>query len=280
MFELQSHRGARFLWPENTIAGIEGALALGVDTIEVDAVLTADGLPVLFHDLHLTPALVRRRDGAWIGAPGAAIASLRWADLLAYDVGRLRPATRHASRFPSQAPVDGAGIPRLADACRRLGGTGVRLEIDIKCAASPAATAEAVVAACAAVPGCEVGYRSFNWAVLRRIGQIAPTLPAHTLPAEVAAQAAMLNGGAGPACGQARWAPDHRQLRRHHIVSAHQLGLRVLPWTVNQPRRMAQLIAWRADGLCTDRPDVARAVMQAQGLPLPRPVVPAPTPPR
>jgi glycerophosphoryl diester phosphodiesterase len=65
------------------------------------------------------------------------------------------------------------------------------------------------------------------------------------------------------------WAPDHTWVDPEQIEEAHALGLEVIPWTVNEPTRMRRLIDWGIDGLITDRPDLARIVMQEAGLPLP-----------
>ena len=77
-----------------------------------------------------------------------------------------------------------------------------------------------------------------------------------SVPATVAAA-----GAAG-----ATWAPDFRELDPDCVAEARALGLRVVPWTVNDPGAMARLIAWGVDGLCTDRPDLARIVMAEMGL--------------
>jgi len=55
-FEIHGHRGARGLLPENTIDSFRGALALGVDALELDVGMTADGVAVVTHD----PALAAR----------------------------------------------------------------------------------------------------------------------------------------------------------------------------------------------------------------------------
>lgn len=62
-FDLQGHRGARGLAPENTIAGFARALAIGVTTLELDTVVTKDGVVVVSHNPHLEPALVRDAAG-------------------------------------------------------------------------------------------------------------------------------------------------------------------------------------------------------------------------
>ena len=52
------------------------------------------------------------------------------------------------------------------------------------------------------------------------------------------------------------------------MAEAQGLGLKVLPWTVNDPADMARLIDWRVDGIITDYPDRLRKVLAEKGLPL------------
>jgi glycerophosphoryl diester phosphodiesterase len=73
--DLQGHRGARGLFPENTLSGFAGALAIGVTTLELDVTLTADGIVVVSHDPRLNPDHTRTGDGAWLRQPGASIGS-------------------------------------------------------------------------------------------------------------------------------------------------------------------------------------------------------------
>jgi glycerophosphoryl diester phosphodiesterase len=114
-FDLQGHRGARGLAPENTLAAFEAALAVGVVTLELDTVLTRDDVVVISHDATLNPDLTRDAGGRFIDGPGPAIRSLRLDELRSYDVGRLRPGSRYAQNFPEQVGVDGQRIPTLAE---------------------------------------------------------------------------------------------------------------------------------------------------------------------
>ena len=90
--DLQGHRGTRGLAPENTLAAVRTALAVGVPTLETDLAMTRDGVLVLSHDPHLSAALTRGSDGRWLSDDGASIFSLSARDLAQYDVGRLNPA--------------------------------------------------------------------------------------------------------------------------------------------------------------------------------------------
>ena len=105
---LIGHRGARGLFPENTMDGFRRALALGVDGIEIDVAITADGVPVVSHDPALNPDITRL-NGEWLPARGPLIRDLRADELAAYDVGRIRPGSRYAALYLDQEPSDGAG---------------------------------------------------------------------------------------------------------------------------------------------------------------------------
>jgi len=94
-FDLQGHRGARGLFPENSLPGFEGALALGVTTLEMDLGMTRDGVLVVHHDRRLDPERTRGPDGVWLEEPGPMLVELDFAALQVYDLGRLRPGSRH-----------------------------------------------------------------------------------------------------------------------------------------------------------------------------------------
>ena len=272
-FDLQGHRGARGLWPENTLPGFAAALAIGVTSIEFDVVLTEDSVPVVFHDLALHPDRVRGSDGNWIRPPGCPVARLSAASLMSYDVGRLRPRSRSAARFPQQKAVDGARVPALEDVCALLSGTGVRLDIEIKPAASAERAVDAVLACVDQAGAKHVSFRSFDWHVLRLIRQRRDGAPLAWLTAGLprarpAVVAAEVSGISWPKWTPV-WAPDHRTLLKRDVTRAHALGLLVVPYTVNRPGRMAQLLRWGADGFCTDRPDIGRGVLEAAGIALP-----------
>src|SRR3954452_25615833 len=74
--DLQGHRGARGLFPENTLEGFRAARALGVTAFELDVGMTADGVVVVSHDPALTPDISRDADGVWLHGRGPLIRSL------------------------------------------------------------------------------------------------------------------------------------------------------------------------------------------------------------
>jgi glycerophosphoryl diester phosphodiesterase len=71
------------------------------------------------------------------------------------------------------------------------------------------------------------------------------------------------------AAGCAIWSPNGGALTQALVEEAHALGLRVLPWTVNEPEAMDRFAGWGVDGIITDYPDRLRTVLQARGTALP-----------
>lgn len=285
---VHGHRGARGLFPENTLAGFAGALAIGVDTLELDVAVTADDVVVVTHDPRLNPDITRTRNGDWLAAPGATIRSLRAADLAGYDVGRIRPGSAYEAAFPDQVPHDGATIPTLAEVLRIDPQACFNIELKTfpwhPClAVDGAAMAEAVVAL-ADTHGAagSIIVQSFDWRGPRWLRRTRPDIRLAWLTSSTFLAGARLwwdgphpadFGGsvarAVAAEGGPTWGPDYADLTEDAVAEAHALGLRVVPWTVNQPEDMRRLIRWGVDGLITDRPDLARGVLAEAGYPLP-----------
>ena len=111
----EGHRGCRGLRPENTLDAFDHAIELGVDTLEMDTMLTADDVLVIHHDEHLNPDITRDETGAWLAATGPALRTLTVEQLERYDVGRIKPGTPYAARFPDQVGRDGVRIPTLRE---------------------------------------------------------------------------------------------------------------------------------------------------------------------
>ena len=131
-FDLQGHRGARGLAPENTLPAFAAALSLGVTTLELDTAITRDGVIVVSHDPFLNPDITRGADGEFLKERGPPLHTLSLAELQRYDVGRINPESRYAQQQPGQKPVDGSRIPRLAEVfalTRRAGNYDVRFNI-------------------------------------------------------------------------------------------------------------------------------------------------------
>jgi len=300
-FDSQGHRGARGLAPESTLEGFAVALAIGVTTLELDLAMTRDGVLVVSHDRRLNPNHTRGPDGKFLDAEGPPIRSLTLAELRRYDVGRLKPGTDYARSFPEQRPADGARIPPLAelfDLVKRAGADHVRFSIETKITPTsggetpdPESFAAAVARAVRdAGLVSRVSIQSFDWRTLKAMQRIAPEIERVCLTAEALNFDTIKRGEPGPspwlagldiddfagsvprlvaAAGCQVWSPLHRNAKADDFAAAKALGLKVIPWTVNERADMERLIALGVDGIITDYPDRLRAVMAARDMPLP-----------
>lgn len=294
MIDLQGHRGARGLMPENTLPAFQKALSLGVTTLELDIAITKDGVLVIHHDTTLNPDLTRDASGRFLEGRGPAIRSLTWAELQTYDVGRLKPGTAYAANYPDQQALDGTRIPRLADLFDMVKDNAkVRFAIETKLdpgkpdeTLAPEPFARAVVDAIrrAGMAG-RSQVLSFDWRTLQVVQQVAPEIPTVYLSIQRRMDNIRAANPAGSpwtagfqhrdhgsvpkmikAAGGGIWSVYFNDLTPAAAKEAKALGLKVLVWTVNDPAAMARMLDLGVDGLITDRPDRALPVLRERGV--------------
>ena len=235
-----AHRGGMALGPENTLTAFGRATALGLAYVETDVRTTRDGHLVCLHDATLQRVA---------GHPG------RVADLDLADVRRHRVHGTDA-------------VPTLAEAM--TGFPTTRFAIDLKDEASVTAMARLL----RAHPGwaeriCVAG-ASGRW--LRRLQDEVPGVTTALGWRALTSLVACAHGRIRP-LGVGGGAFAHVPLRlgrlpihsERVIARAHDLGIRVVVWTVDDPRTMHDLLDAGVDGIITDRPDVLREVLLARG---------------
>ena len=298
-FDLEGHRGARGLAPENTLTAFRRALAIGVTTLETDIAVTKDLVPVISHNPNLVPELVRGPDGKWLSSPGPSIHSLTLDELRRYDIGRLNPQTQYARQFPEQQPSDGERFPALRELLDLVKASGKPVRLDIETKLTPDNAGDTVDAATfvrvildevrRANLVDRVTIQSFDWRTLSEVKRVAPHVPTSCLTIASNGMNTMTTGADGrspwhaglvdadydsvPALVAAAkcnvWSAFHRNLTPALVADAHARGLAVLAWTVDDPADMRRLIDMRVDGIITDYPDRLRQVMEARQMPLP-----------
>ena len=226
MTVVTAHRGASAAHPPgNTLVAFTGARIQGADWVELDVRITADGALVVHHDDHL--------------ADGSVIAELAAGDL------------------PEWVPTLAAAL----DACAPMG-VNVEIKADRPPAATPAGdrlVADTVALLLAAPPPGGLVVSCFDWSVADRIAREAPAIPTALLAFDLAN---------GPDIIEAAVAAGHRAVNpwdpfvtSEFVDRAHVAGVEVHSWTVDDPERMAVLVAMGVDGIITNVPDVARSVL-------------------
>jgi glycerophosphoryl diester phosphodiesterase len=298
-FDLQGHRGARGLLPENTLPAFEKAIELGVSTLELDVGVTKDGVVVISHDRALNPDITRDATGAYLTAP-VLVNRLTLAEIKTYDVGRINPDSAYAKRFPDQQPIDGTRMPALSTLFKRveaLGAKKVRFNIETKISpekhndtVSPAVFARKLLDV-VRVHGMtsRVTIQSFDWRTLQLIEEMQK---GHTKRVQTSCLSSQQPWGdnispksdKGPfwtgsvrnaehpdvpsmvkAAGCDIWSPYFADITPALVSKAHQLGLKVIPWTTNSEAEMTAVIEAGADGLITDYPDRALPLLKRLG---------------
>jgi glycerophosphoryl diester phosphodiesterase len=260
--DVQGHRGARGLLPENTLPAFQRALELGVDTLELDCGVTQDGVVVVHHDRRLNPDVARGPDGKWVGSPGPTIRSLTYAELQRYDVGRLRPGSEYARRFPQQQGLDGVRIPRLADVLKLR----ARFNIETKLlpdhpeeTVGPQEFARALIAEIRKAKA-RATIQSFDFRTLKIVEREAPEIPTVYLTESQDAEPQKVRDAGGKI-----WSPNFKDLTQRKMTIAKSLGLKVVAWTVNEPADIAVALDSGIDGIISDYPDRVLAELKRRG---------------
>ena len=288
------HRGARGIMPENTMEGFAFTLACGVRLLEFDVVMTKDNVPVITHNHHLTRSIVRDANGDWLPGDEPKVSDLNWGDLTQMDVGGLDGASEYGLRFPDQAFLSDVRIPKLSDLCTLITQPGyedVHLMLEIKSDPEKLQDATARAAIVTAVVNEVRSFglsertlmHSFDWILLAECQRIAPEMPTSFLTQlpENAADAG--EDHAITACpdlttgtviapelvaqaGGSLWCPYFQDVTAEAVDRAHELGLRVAVWTVNELEEIDQMIGLGVDAIVSDYPGRVQRRLLAHGF--------------
>jgi len=233
-----SHAACKGHAPENTLAGIEAALRIGADAIEIDVHCTADGVPVLIHD----ETVDRTTDGT------GNVHDMPLSVIRALDAG----ARQFAPKF------EGARIPTLAEVLDLTNGKAL-LQIEIKQTGIEERVA-GVVRDAGAIASCEV--HSFWPQVVKAMRETEPRMAAALLTdarrivdwAEFYGFALSLN---------AQGVSVYYAFARPEIVRMGQLrSLTFMTWTVDDEKDMAAMCDAGVDSICSNFPDLVRRTIE------------------
>jgi glycerophosphoryl diester phosphodiesterase len=305
LFDLQGHRGARGLKPENTLPGFEVAIDLGVETIETDVHLTRDDVPILFHDDRVSERLCRLIRGSRSPDPARRprVRELPLAQMRGYRADRNpdrkrfpdqdRTVTPLARLFARQHGLDPYTPPTAVElfrfaaayagdlgaaACKtdvqRERARRVRFDLELKRVPFdpdaigddfdgelPGRLERQVVAAIREAGMVErTTVRSFDHRAVRAIRQLEPGLTTAVL---IAGTAPVAPAELAERAGATVYGPEYTFLDPAQVRQCHAAGVRVVPWTVNDPAAWECLLAWGVDGLTTDFPDRLAKLLEA-----------------
>lgn len=290
-FELQGHRGARGLKPENTLPSFEAALDAGVTSIETDVHLTRDRVPVLIHD----PFVSERLCGSVLDPTRRpAVSSLTLAELQRYRVDRNPDPVRFPQQTADQTPVarklagqlgmDPYAPPALIDLfalaaeytgepgkteAQRARARSVRFDVELKRVPfrndlPPGFVEDAVVRILRSAGVVErTAVRSFDHRSVLQALEFEPRLTGIVL---IEGTAPIDPATLVRAAGACVYAPSFESLDADQVRRLHDAEVRVIPWTVNEPDDLRRLLDWGVDGVTTDLPDRLASVLRECGV--------------
>ncbi|EMK01310.1 glycerophosphodiester phosphodiesterase [Leptospira sp. WS58.C1] len=282
--DLQGHRGARGLKPENTWPAFEEALSQGMTTLEFDTVLTKDQKIVIHHDSELNPAICIKKDGSEI-VPRS-IYELTLAELKELDCG-----TKKNPKFPEQISVPGTELLTIQEFFEKIQTwerTGKRRQIpkfnietkfpnDAESQVSNEILEAHVNLLIKAIETAKVTDRttiqSFYLPALSLVKKKNPKIKTSALFSLTYPQGAAMKFGLGNSrrelvLNQTKEvkadiiSPYFLYVTDEFVFQAHSSGIKVIPWTVNDAEEMERLIKAGVDGIITDYPDRLNSVLK------------------
>lgn len=283
-FDLQSHRGGRAEWTESSAAAFAESLQLGVTTLELDTHLTEDDVVMVWHDDTIQAEKCRDTEPVTPGDPEFPYVGDRFRDLTYAQIQTLDCGYQQLPDYPLQDVIEGnriATLEEVFDVARDHGAEDIRWNIEAKVEdPQDVPEREALVnGVVSTVQGNgwpeRTTLQSFDWDALDQARELAPEIPLAALSEAENPVGAGTDPQDAADRGYDVWSPAHALLSEQNIARAHELGLTVVPWTVNDRADMERLIDWGVDGIITDYPSVLREVMADRGWPLPQ-AYPAP----
>ena len=274
MLDIQGHRGARGLLPENTIPSFEKALDLGVTTLEMDVVITKDRQVVLSHEPWFSGAICSKPNGDPIphdNEKSYKIYELTYEEVTAFDCG-----LRGNPRFPRQEKM-AVHKPLLKDVIafaeaykRQPGQPAILYNIETKSTPtgdnvfhpSPETFTSLLIEVLEANNVLDrATIQSFDPRTLQVAHKAQPNMSLALLVEShdrLDFAGHLENLGFTPAI----YSPYYKLVDKALLDAAHAKGMLVIPWTINTLAEMQELVALGVDGIITDYPDISRQLVE------------------
>lgn len=268
--DIQGHRGARGMMPENSIPAFLYALEQGVTTLELDVVITRDKQVLVSHEPWMNPDICLGPDGKSLNKKEKEelnIYTLTYEQIRSYDCGSVP-----SERFPEQKKLF-VNKPLLSDVIKQVErftkshtGWEVNYNIEIKSTPDgdgvfhpdPNEFSDIVFSVIDDyLPWERVIIQSFDFRVLQYWNRTYPQVKLAALIENIRSVDTNLGAlGFVPAI----YSPSYELLSQKTVKELHDKGIKVIPWTVNNEKEMEQLLAWGVDGLITDYPNKANTM--------------------
>lgn len=269
-FDIQGHRGCRGLMPENTIAGFIKAIDLGVDTLELDVVVSKDRKLVVSHEPHFNPEISTAPNGKLLKSQQETnLFEMDYDEIKKYDVGQKgNPNFPEQCKVKSHKPLLSEVFQVVSDYQSAKNSRPVSYNIEIKSLVDEYHKSQPPVEEFVDLLLFElVNYlkinsfilQSFDFNVLRYLDLIRENTSKFSISVLIEPEdnneidLNLEKLGFKPDI----WSPNFKVLSLAKVEYLHSLGIKVIPWTVNSEAEMDKIYAYGCDGLITDYPNRA-----------------------
>ncbi|TWR30267.1 glycerophosphodiester phosphodiesterase [Mucilaginibacter pallidiroseus] len=263
-FDKQGHRGGRGLMPENTIAAMKKAVDLGV-TLEMDISFSEEKLPIVSHDQYLNPKFVLKPNGDTLTkADGKALRlyNMPYGIIKTYDVG-----SKYYPQFPEQQkmkvniPLLSALIDTVEAYAKQKGAKPPHYNIETKTSPKgdniehpgPKEFVDLLIGVLKDKKVLDrVIIQSFDARTLEIMHLQYPQVPTAWL---VSNKLTLNENLATLSFKPTIYSPDYKMVTRDVVDGCHAKGIKIIPWTVNDPEKIKEIKALGVDGIISDYPN-------------------------
>jgi glycerophosphoryl diester phosphodiesterase len=267
----QAHRGGRGLFPENTLIAFEKSLNLGMQVMELDVCISADGQVVVSHEPYMNPLFASLPDGNPLSKEESKkwnLFQMPYAEIQKFDVGKRGNALFPAQqKIPQNKPLL-SQVLTLVEAFRKRTGKAIYYNIEIKSdekeyGISQPKTVEEFSQKVADIIQAQVDSRyiilqSFDFQVLKFwhksiVEKRFPPVLLSALVSRKSPENTIKELGFSPDIFSSSFSSVNAQV----VQYCHEMQIKVVPWTVNELDDMQKLMDLNVDGIITDYPDRA-----------------------
>ncbi len=262
----QGHRGCRGLMPENTIPAMKKALDLGVQTLELDVVISKDKQVVVSHDPFMSSHIALKPDGTPVTASeerAINLYQLSYAEIKKFDVGsKPYPEFSQQQKFPAYKPLLSELIDSVDAYAKTKGLPLPKFNIEIKSMPqtdgvyhpAPEEFVDLVFKVCQSKNlSKRMNIQSFDARPLQLIHKQSPDIILAYLTANTKSVSDNLATlGFVPYA----YSPYYKNVTGETVKACHEKGMQIIPWTVNTKSEIDSLVALGVDGIISDYPNL------------------------
>jgi glycerophosphoryl diester phosphodiesterase len=290
---IYGHRGARGEYPENTIEGFKHTFSLQIKAIEFDVLISKDNVPTIYHNFTLNKDLTKDGKNNWLPTDDIKIYEKTFEEIKTYNVGGIDSNSKYGKTFSKQKTIETARIPSLKDLLEFVKSSGKDIFLNLEIKSTPYKQdlipnpSEMVKLILKDINDYSLVDQtlisSFDWRILKEVkkqnsnilrgylslqqGQSKTifedslwvdgkfsSLELFELPKVIKS----LDGHV--------WCPFYRDVTKENVKLAHDLGLAVNVWTLNNDEDVLRMIEYSVDGIITDYPKKVKEICKKNNI--------------